>query len=131
MIRGSLSVRRSSSCLRTGDPCAPRSLRREVEWLAQVTTQSLEQLLCATAASVGRAIDKTFNNPPSPVALLEFTTEITYLAQYQPVDSTDILLNIAYLDPREKLLYELGDQYGVRFRLFFRPVPREVLVPPS
>jgi hypothetical protein len=99
--------------------------------MAQVTTQSLEQLLDATAASVGRAIDKTFNNPPSPVGLFEFTTEITYLAQMQPVDSTDILLNIAYLDPREKLLYNLGDQYGVRFRLFFRPVPREVAVPPT
>jgi hypothetical protein len=99
--------------------------------MAQVTTQSLEQLIDATAASVGRAIDKTFNNPPSPVGLFEFTTEITYLAQMQPVDSSDILLNIAYLDPREKLLYTLGDQYGVRFRLFFRPVPREVAVPPT
>ncbi|HYG57015.1 MAG TPA: hypothetical protein VD902_02960 [Symbiobacteriaceae bacterium] len=99
--------------------------------MAQVTTQSLEQLLAATAASVGRAIDKTFGNPPSPVGLFEMTTEITYLAQYQPVDATDVLLNIAYLDPREKLLYTLGDQYGVRFRFFFRPVPREVLVPPT
>jgi len=99
--------------------------------LAQVTTQSLEQVLNATAASVGRAIDKTFNNPPVPVGLFEFTTEITYLAQYQPVDGVDVLLNIAYLDPREKLLYTLGDQYGVRFRLFYRPVPREVPVPPT
>jgi hypothetical protein len=99
--------------------------------MAQVTSQSLEQLLTATAASVGRAIDKTFNNPPSPVGLIEFTTEISYLGQYQPVDSVDVILNVAYLDPREKLLYTLGDQYGVRFRLFFRPVPREVLVPPT
>lgn len=99
--------------------------------MAQVTTHSLEQLLLATASSVGRAIDKTLNNPPVPVALFEFTTEITYLAQYQPVDSADVLLNIAFLDPREKLLYELGDQYGVRFRFFFRPVPREVTVPPT
>jgi hypothetical protein len=99
--------------------------------LAQVTTHSLEQLIDATAASVGRAIDKTFNNPPSPVGLFEFTTEITYLGQFQPVDASDILLNVAFLDPREKLLYTLGDQYGVRFRFFFRPVPREVLVPPT
>lgn len=99
--------------------------------MAQVTTHSLEQLLAATGASVGRAIDLTFNNPPSPVGLFEFTTEITYLAQYQPVDSSDVLLNIAFLDPREKLLYTLGDQYGVRFRFFFRPIPREVLVPPT
>lgn len=99
--------------------------------MAQVTTHSLEQLLAATAASVGRAIDKTFNNPPSPVGLFEFTTEIAYNAQFQPVDASDILLNIAFLDPREKLLYTLGDQYGVRFRFFFRPVPREVLVPPT
>ncbi|MFZ5825220.1 MAG: hypothetical protein ACOY94_12905 [Bacillota bacterium] len=99
--------------------------------MAQVTTHSLEQLLAATGASVGRAVDKTLNNPPSPVGLFEFTTEITYLAQYQPVDASDVLLNIAFLDPREKLLYTLGDQFGVRFRLFFRPVPREVLVPPT
>jgi hypothetical protein len=99
--------------------------------MAQVTSQSLEQLLTATAAAVGRAIDKTNNNPPSPVALIEFTTEISYLGQYQPIDSVDVMLNVAYLDPREKLLYTLGDQYGVRFRLFFRPVPREVLVPPT
>lgn len=99
--------------------------------MAQVTTHSLEQVLAATGAAVGRAIDLTFNNPPSPVGLFEFTTEITYLAQYQPVDSQDVLLNIAFLDPREKLLFTLGDQYGVRFRLFFRPVPREVLVPPT
>lgn len=99
--------------------------------MAQVTTQSLEQLLAATAASVGRAIDKSFYNPPAPVGLFEFTTEVTYLGQYQPVDGTDVLLNIAYLDPREKLLYTLGDQYGVRFRFFFRPVPREVAVPPT
>lgn len=99
--------------------------------MAQVTSHSLEQLLTATAAAVGRAIDKTNNNPPSPVALIEFTTEISYVAQYQPVDSVDVMLNIAFLDPREKLLYNLGDQYGVRFRLFFRPVPREVLVPPT
>lgn len=99
--------------------------------MAQVTSQSLEQLIVATAASVGRSIDKTLNNPPSPVGLFEFTTEITYLGQYQPVDATDVLLNVAYLDPREKLLYTLGDQYGVRFRFFFRPVPREVVVPPT
>ncbi|MGE5675476.1 MAG: hypothetical protein ACM3XM_16640 [Mycobacterium leprae] len=99
--------------------------------MAQVTSHSLEQLVDATAAAVGRAIDKTFNNPPSPVGLFEFTTEITYLAQFQPVDSTDVMLNIAFLDPREKLLYTLGDQYGVRFRFFFRPIPREVLVPPT
>ncbi|HLN63672.1 MAG TPA: hypothetical protein VK464_19295 [Symbiobacteriaceae bacterium] len=99
--------------------------------MAQVTSQSLEQLIVATAASVGRSIDKTLNNPPSPVGLFEFTTEITYLGQYQPVDATDVLLNVAYLDPREKLLYTLGDQYGVRFRFFFRPVPREVAVPPT
>jgi hypothetical protein len=99
--------------------------------MAQVTTHSLEQLLDATAASVGRAINNTLNNPPSPVGLFEFTTEITYLAQFQPVGATDVLLNIAFLDPREKLLYTLGDQYGVRFRCFFRPVPREVAVPPT
>jgi hypothetical protein len=99
--------------------------------LAQVTSHSLEQVVAATAASVGRAIDLTFNNPPSPVGLFEFTTEITYLAQYQPVDASDVMLNIAFLDPREKLLYTLGDQYGVRFRFFFRPVPREVAVPPT
>jgi hypothetical protein len=99
--------------------------------MAQVTSHSLEQLIVATGASVGRAIDKTLNNPPSPVGLFEMTTEITYLGQYQPIDGTDVLLNIAFLDPREKLLYTLGDQYGVRFRFFFRPVPREVLVPPT
>lgn len=99
--------------------------------MAQVTTHSLEQLLEATAAAVGRAIDQTFNNPPMPVGLFEFTVEMSYLANYQPVDGTDVLLNIAFLDPREKLLFTLGDQYGARFRFFFRPVPREVPVPPT
>lgn len=99
--------------------------------MAQVTTHSLEQLLEATGSAVARAVDQTFNNPPIPVGLFEFTTEITYLGNYQPVDGSDILLNVAFLDPREKLLYTLGDQYGVRFRLFFRPVPREVPVPPT
>ena len=99
--------------------------------MAQVTSHSLEQLIVATAASVGRAIDKTLYNPPAPVALFEFTTEVTYLGQFQPIDATDVLLNVAFLDPREKLLYTLGDQYGVRFRFFFRPVPREVAVPPT
>lgn len=101
------------------------------ESLAQVTTQSLQEVLDATAASVGRAVDNSLNNPPASVGLFEFTTEITYLAQYQPVDGVDVLLNIAYLDPREKLLYTLGDQFGVRFRLFYRPVPREVPVLPT
>lgn len=99
--------------------------------MAQITSQSLEQLLEATAASVGRVIDRTLNNPPVPVGLFEFTTEITYLAQYQPIGGVDVLLNIAWLDPREKLLYTLGDQYGVRFRLFYRPVPKELPVPPT